>query len=403
VRLAAAGAVALTLTGVGSPATTPRAVEVPWNARVHGGVQFVTDRESVWMVSGTLLGSNVWRIDPRTLRLTRTPLPRRMRELVAGGGQLWALELREATPHLYYVDVRGGYRLREKRLPRGCGLVGHDHRVFRGRLWFRCDFHRFAVFDPRRPDPVRTMTSEEELLEGAGALWLLDLQLVMRCLEGPCNGRFPVGTTGAWDEGGDAAWVVRSGFEPTVGLLELVHFPSRAVLTFELQLPRGLSRPTDLRVVGDELWVQGGTGFVVARYSVNAPTAPPRLLTLPGLSRLAESSFAAETGGGYAWIHVRDGRDHKVYRVDLPRDPLPLRRIRAALARELERTPQRFGVARTAGPPAHVSCSARRMFQGATAFGCHVRYRAASKFFCAAIVGGRLTLDRRLRESACRR
>jgi hypothetical protein len=363
--------------------------QIPWNGKTNGGAQFFTDRGVVWVLSGTLSGSNVWRLDPRTLALTRLPLGGRMDELVAGEGQLWALA-QTGKPRLYYVDVRNGYRLDEKRLPKGCGRIGHGHVVFGGRLWFYCDFDHVAVFDPKQRGPVKRFTPGGDLFAAAGGLWVLDIDDVLRCLQGRCKGRsFPVGTTGAWDTHGDVGWVLDDGATPPTGPLILVNFRSRAIVNFMPRLPRGLTTNRDLRVVGDEIWVENSPKLLIVRYSVNDPEAPPKLLKLPRLSKNAQPLGSIETGGGYAWLSVADGRSFKLFRATLPVDPLPLRRIRVALGRRFARA-------------LHVSCErAKRLYLAAPAYSCTVQFRNTTRYVCAALPAGRLAIDRM--HKSCRR
>jgi hypothetical protein len=401
--LAAAVAV-LVVTGSAAGATRPEMVRVAWDGKTHGGVQFVPDGNVVWLLSGTLLGSNVWRIDANEPAPKRVPLPT-MRDIVAGHGQLWAVKQRGLErPHLYYVDVRGGYRLSEKQLPTGCGRIGHGHVVFGGRLWFFCNFDQVVVFDPRQAAPIKRITVAGDLIEGAGALWRLDFRFVLRCVAGPCKGRaFPVGTTGAWDTTGEVGWIFRKSASPRSGLLTLVQFRQRAVYDgFSIQLPRGFSSVPDLRVVGDEIWVQNTPKFQIARYRINDPEAPPRFLALPGVSKSAESSSAPAVAAGRVWVSVREVNSFKVFRGTLPLDPLPLRQIREALRRELLRAPGRLGVGATTGPPIYVSCEAsKKRFRNAATFTCDVRFKKTTRIFCAALVDGRVAVDRT--HAACRR
>jgi hypothetical protein len=328
-----------------------------------------------------------------------------MRDLVAGHGQLWAVKQRGLErPRLYYVDVRSGYRLREKRLPNGCGRIGHGHVVFGGRLWFFCNFDHVSLFDPVQAAPLKSLTVDGDLIEAAGALWRLDLRFVLRCVAGPCKGRgFPVGTTGAWDTRGDVGWIFRKTALPRLGLLTLVQFRYRAVHDgFSIQLPRGFSSVPDLRIVGDEIWVQDTPGFRIARYSINDPEAPPRFLKLPGVSKSAETSTPPDTAAGRVWISVKDANGFKVFRGGLPRDPLPLRRIREALTRELLRAPGRLGIASAVGPPIFTSCVAsKKRFRQASTFNCDIRFRKTTRIICAALVNGGLAVDRT--HDACRR
>jgi hypothetical protein len=400
----AAAVAVLAVAGTATGATRPEMARVGWHSKTHGGVQFVADGNVVWLLSGTLLGSNVWRIDADAPGPKRVPLPT-MREIVAGHGQLWAVKQRGLErPHLYYVDVHAGYRLREKELPKGCGRVGHGHVVFGGRLWFFCEFNQVAVFDPEQASPIKRVTVDGDLLEGAGALWRLDLRFVLRCVAGPCKGgAFPVGTTGAWDTQGDVGWIFRKSASPRSGLLTLVQFRQRAVYDgFSIKLPRGFSSVPDLRVVGDEIWVQDAPTFRIARYSINDLTAPPHFLALLGVSRSAESSSAPATAAGRVWVSLRDRGSFKVFRGAVPRDPRPLRQIREALRRELVSAPRRLGVAATTGPPIYVSCEAsKRRFRNAATFNCDVRFKKTTRVFCSALVDGRLAVD--LTHAACRR
>ena len=392
----AVGVAALAISGAGS-AAPPQIARVPWDGHTHGGVQFVPDGNVVWLLSGTLLGSNVWRIDPGAPAPKRVPLPA-MRELVAGHGQLWAVRQRGLErPRLYYVDVHDGYELREKELPKGCGRIGHGHLVFGGRLWFYCDFEHVAVFDPKQSAVVKRLAVEGDLIEGAGALWRLDLRFVLRCVAGPCKGRaFPVGTTGAWDTRGDEGWIFRKSARARLGLLTLVQFRRRALVDgFSIQLPRGFSSVADLRIVGDEIWVQDTPDFRIARYRINDPEGPPRLLELPGVATSAETSAPPATAAGRVWLSVQDRDSFKIFRLGVPRDPLPLRRIRQALTLRLLRTPGGLG------PPLHVSCAAsKKRFRQALTFNCDVRFRKTTRLFCAALVNDRLAID--ATHTACR-
>jgi hypothetical protein len=404
-RLPVLAVAVLAVAGTAAGATRPGMVRVPWDGKTHGGVQFVPDGNVVWLLSGTLLGSNVWRVDANSRVPKRVPLPT-MRNLVAGHGQLWAVKQRGLErPHLYFVDVGGGYQLREKQLPGGCGRIGHGHLVFSGRLWFFCDFDHVAVFDPKQAAPIKRITVDGDLIEGAGSLWRLDLRFVLRCVAGPCKNRaFPVGTTGAWDTQGDVGWIFRESAPAGFGLLTLVQFRQRAVYDgFSIRLPRSFSSVPDLRVVGDEIWLQDTPKFKIARYRINDLLSAPRLLALPGVSKSAESSSAPAVAAGRVWVSVRDRRrSFKVFRGTVPRDPLPLRQIREALRRELTRAPGRLGVTVKTGAPIYISCeSSRKRFRNAATFNCNVRFRNTTRNFCSALVRGRLAVDRT--HTACRR
>jgi hypothetical protein len=387
VRISLVAAVALSVVGIA--AAQPHVTRVPWDGRTHGGVQFVPDGNVMWLLSGTLLGSNVWRVDPGASGPKRVPLPG-MRELVAGHGQLWAVSQDGVErPRLYYVDVHDGYRLHEKLLPSGCGRIGHGHLVFGGRLWFHCDFDHVAVFDPKQAEPVRRLTIDGDLIEGAGALWRLDLRYVLRCVTGPCKGHsFPIGTTGAWDTRRDEGWIFRKSAAARLGLLTLVQFRQRALFDgFSIRLPRGFSSVADLRIVGDEIWLQDTPDFRIARYRINDPEAAPRLVELPRVAKSAETSAPPATAAGRVWLSMKDGDTFKIFRMALPHDPLPLRRIRQALTQKLS--------------PIHVSCaSSKKRFRNAATFNCDVRFRKTTRIFCAALVNGRLAVD--VTHAACR-
>jgi hypothetical protein len=385
-RLAVALAVvAVTGTSVAS------AERIPWDGRANGGAQFVSDGKVVWVLSGTLLGSNVWRIEPGSTVPRRVQVPT-MRDIVAGHGQLWGVTQEGAgRPRLYYVDVRDSYSLHEKQLPAGCGRIGHGHVVYGGRLWFYCDFDDVAVFDPKQAAPVRRMRVDGDLIEGGGALWRLDLRFVLRCVAGPCHGRaFAIGTTGSWDTDGNVGWIFRKGAPARLGVLTLVQFRKRALLDgFSIKLPRGFSSVGDVRIVGDEIWVQDTPDFRIARYRVNDPEAPPRLLKLPGVRAKADALAAPAVAAGRVWLSVRDGESFKLFRLAVPRDPVSLRRIRSAVAAKNPRS-------------IYVSCAAsKKLFRTARAYACEVRFPKTTSYVCAAVVGGRLAVD--VTHNACRR
>jgi hypothetical protein len=386
-------AIALLALSAAAPARVER---VQWDD-ADGGATFFADGRVLWIHSSGYHGSNVWRVDPQTHVPKRVAMAR-VDDLIAGDGQLWAV----SRDRLSYVDVRG-YRLRAKQLPKGCGTTQQDRFVHSSRLWFRCDLDgHFAIFTPERATPVRRLKLDGDLVQAGGGLWLLDLYHVFRCIEGPCKGqRFPFGTTGAWDTQGSTGWMFSTTTQPRDGLIYLVQFGSHANTSFSVKLPRPLVLPA-LTVVGDELWVHEPLKSEIVRYSINDPEAPPRLLTLPGVSRSAMLLARIETAAGYAWISVKEGTNtFKLFRVAAPHDPQPLRGVRAALKRELERSPARFGVARSIGKPLHVSCRPAGLFLRARAFQCEVRYpNTHSEYLCAAMVRGRLVLDRS--HKACR-
>ena len=391
-----AGALAAAALTIASGASAQLHIaRVPWDGRTHGGAQFVPDGNIVWVLSGTLTGSNVWRIDPGAAAPKRVSIPT-MRDLVAGHGQLWAVSQEGAgRPRLYFVDVRDGYRLHEKKLPQGCGRIGHGHLVYGGRLWFFCDFDHVAVFDPKAATPVKRLSVDGDLIEGASSLWRLDLHYVLRCVAGPCKGRgFPIGTTGSWDTNGDFGWIYRKGAPGREGLLTIVQFRQRAMYDgFLVKVPPKFSSVADLRIVGDEIWVQDFPKFRLLRYRINDPLASPQLLQLPGVSKSAESSTPPAVAAGRVWVSVRDGDAFKIFRLAVPRDPLPLRRIRGALMQ----SKGRLGP----GSPLHVSCErSKKRFRLSLTFNCDVRFPKTTKVFCVAIVNGRLAVD--ATHAACR-
>jgi hypothetical protein len=399
-RLVAAVAVALALVGVGLAATQPRIVELRWYGDLQGTPVFVPDGERVWVLSGEYSATNVFRMVPGSLLPKRLPIPR-LSELYAGDGQLWGVQLVGSKPaeRLSFVDAAHGYRLRPKRLPRaGCPSTHQDTLVFRGRLWFDCTYGRVLVYDPRRAEPVREFRKPGRLVESKRALWLQNVNGSLECVEGPCGrGEILVGPFDYWAEHGDTAWVVRAGSDPRQAFLAVVGFRARATSSdFTLKVPPGFTSPYELRVVGDELWLHsGGRRFAVARYSVNAPESPPRLLRLPGVRSGTEAAWPVEVGGGYAWISAGVRESVKAFRVPLSRDPPGLRQVRAALLVATERTPARFEVPSRAGAPIHASCDARGTYLGARAYYCTVRFAAGPEYMCVAVRRGRVVVDRR--------
>jgi hypothetical protein len=372
---------------------------VPWDGKAEGSPTFVTDGQQVWILSGGYGETNVFRLDRGSTVPRPVPVPR-MYQLFAGDGQLWGVQLLRGgrAERLVYIDVRNGYRLRPKRFPRGgCKSLGRKTLVHRGRLWFQCDWERFIVYEPQQVAPVKELRELGDLVESAKALWLYNINSSLECVEGPCRGRdIVVGPSGAWAAEGDTGWVLREGATATEALLTLVGFRARGYADFTVKVPREVTRPYELRVVGDELWVHSGSRkFAVARYRLNAPDLAPRLLRLPGVSWATEAGWPVEVGGGYAWISAGIREGVKVFRVALPRDPPALRRIRAAVLVASVRTPQRLGVARGAGAPMHASCDARGLYLTARAYYCTVRFRGGAEYMCVAVVRGRVLADRR--------
>jgi hypothetical protein len=402
-RLLVALAAALALAGAVGAATDPRVAAVRWPGDTEGGAELAVDGDTAWILSGGYRPTNVFRVDGLVSRPVSVP---RMFHLFAGDGQLWGTQLLDGgDDRLVFVDVRHGNRLRPKTAPRaGCAAPHRKSVVYHGRLWLDCG-SRYVVYAPGRAAPVKELRQLGTLVEGGGGLWLHTIRDALACVEGPCRGApIAVGPAESWAPAGDTAWALHFG-SGDEAFATVVGFRARGVVDFTLPLPAALREPSQARVVGDELWLQSGPlrRLAVARYSLNAPELPPRLLRLPGVSRAAELAAPVEVGRRYAWVSVKDGSAFKVFRVDVPRDPPALRRIRAAVLSASVRTPSKLAIARGAGPPIHASCVGRGVYLRAHAYFCTIRFREGAEYTCVALALGRLAVDRRRGDrSACR-
>jgi hypothetical protein len=262
-RLLVAVAAALALAAAVPAATDPRVAAVSWPGETEGGAELATDGDSTWILSGGYGPTNVFRMHGLAAEPVRV---RRMFALFAGDGQLWGTQaLDGGDERLVFVDVRHGYRLRPKTAPRGGCSSLHPHTVvYGGRIWLGCGFDRYVVYSPSKPGPVKELRRQGTLVDAGGELWFQTVEGSLVCIEGPCRvRRMAVGSAAAWAPAGDTAWALRTS-NGADAFVTLVSFRARGVADFTLKLPQPLREPTQARVVGDELWLQGGPASRVA-------------------------------------------------------------------------------------------------------------------------------------------
>jgi hypothetical protein len=285
----------------------PRVVDWP-ALRTLGIHQVETDGARTWVL--TLVpsesGGNLFSVEHDTLSVKRVDINSRLGQIVAGGGQLWALP--DDGHDLLFID-ESTQDVRTRRLDVPCDLLGDPSGVVAlGTLWLTCN-GRISVYEPSGGGGKHVSAPRSShLLASHDGVWVVaDGALVG--IGGVAKGRRVTVAGGEdtrlWKSDGDDAWAVDFGAQNKA--LIRVHLPSGTATRFTI--PTGSDQIDDLAVGADDLWVVLREEPVLLRLDRAQPTRILERLDLRSEAPSDDSLLFVTAGASYAWIEMYG--DHK--------------------------------------------------------------------------------------------
>ena len=319
--LGAAALLAATATA-SSPSVTP----IRWNAAKQGGPSLVVGQHSVWVeVIPSSAGSgapSVWRVDPADATVHPTPITAAIGGLFPGIGTLWVARLTPGEGNrliVDWVDVRHGFRLVPKVVPKSCGIGDGGHSVvYGGRLWLTCAKFGVYVYAPDRAKPIRRMPGRAPaaLLMAARGVWVATGSKV-RAISGPDKGAniaFPhhfhvagdYASNVGWAVAGSTIWAIGRSARGNRGHPELVRIDlkRRTSRAYRIVVPGAGFLGGGIAIAGNEIWFGDEPHARLIRYSQSHPDKPLGYVALPGHGIVKDGYLRLQGGAGAVWVEV---------------------------------------------------------------------------------------------------
>lgn len=273
-----------------------------------GIVQIETDSARTWVrtLVPTESGGNLFEVERDTLSVKRVDINTPLEQIVAGGGQLWALS--DDGRDLSLID-ESTQDVRTRKLDVPCGVPEEPSGVVAlGMLWFACN-GRISVYDPSGGGGRDVSAPESsQLLASHDGVWVVaDGALVG--IGGAAKGRrisVPGGNLARlWQADGDDVWAV------DVDALNkaLIRVDLASGIAARFAIPTGSGQIDDLGVGEHELWVVLRDEPVILRLDRAHPTRILERLDLRSEAPADESLLSVTAATSYAWVEMYG--DHK--------------------------------------------------------------------------------------------